>query len=76
MHTLPQVSADEDLDGYRHMMSVSEWWKFKTPFASWYAKSFANVVKPMLADWNFGPDHVPCMHFACCCFPDSSVLLR
>ncbi|CAE7564402.1 unnamed protein product [Symbiodinium sp. CCMP2592] len=52
------VEQHPELDGYDLLFGLPELWRFKTPFATWYSKSYHSCAVPLLLDWGFSECHV------------------
>ena len=46
-----------DIQGYRHLISVAEWWQLKTPFTQWFTKNWSSVYRPLAAQMEVADGH-------------------
>ena len=65
MHeSLNQVDSAHNADGYRHYVSIPEWYALRTPFTQWYTKNFSSVFLPTADAMQFGCQHVGVQGFS------------
>ena len=53
-----EVDDDAAVDGYKHFISIPEWYHFRTPFSQYFTKNYSGVFLPLAHTFELSTGHV------------------